>query len=99
MSRGEILLDVNDHSHSLLAMLCLGAVKPHGGCVVDQNSICGNRGSGGCDWHEARVDTSDVGVEGNRLAWVVESRLGDCVVIGRELELHHISNSRCDRVG
>jgi len=80
-------------------MLSLGAVKPHGSRVVNLNGVCRSLGCSCCYWHEARVDTGDVGVEGNRLARGIEGRLSDCVVCGRELELHHISNCGCDRVG
>jgi hypothetical protein len=93
------LLDVNDHSHSILAMLSLGAVKPHGCRVVDQNGICRSLGGSCCNRHEAREDTGNVGVQGDRLARSIEGRLSDCVVCGRELELHHISHCGCDRVG
>ena len=84
---------VNDHGHSFLAMLGLRAVKPHRGSVIDHDGVCGNFSRCGCNWHKARIDAGDIGVEGNRLAWLVEGRLGDCVVCGRVLELNHISNS------
>jgi hypothetical protein len=67
------LLDVNDHRHSVLAMLSLGAVQPHWSCAVDLDGICRCLRGSGCYWHEAGVDTSDIRVEGDRLAWGVES--------------------------
>ena len=56
------LLDINDHSHSILAVLSLGAVQPHGGCAVDQNGVCRGISGSSCNCHEAREDTGGVGV-------------------------------------
>ena len=93
------LLLVDDHGHSTLAMLALGAVKPHRSGVIDFNGPYRRGCCAGGDRHEARVDTRCIGVEGNGLARVIEVRLSDGVICGRKLKLYHISFS-CDyRVG
>lgn len=66
----ENLLLVNNHNHTLLAMLGLGAVQPDGGGVVDENGVGWDLSIGGLDWHETREDT---GGGGDRTARRIES--------------------------
>jgi len=79
-------------------MLALGAVEPHRLCVLDHDSVGGRVSGCGRDGHEARVDTGDVGVHGNRLARLVEGGLCDGVICRRKLKLHHVAFSRGKRV-
>ena len=93
------LLLIDDHCHSILAMLSLGAVEPHRSGVVDDNGVCGSLCGISFYWHEAREDTSDGRVRGNRLAWAVKDGLSNSVVCSSsKVELDPISNSSYDVV-
>lgn len=73
-------------------MLSLAAVQPHGLGVVDHDCEDGDHAHGlaRVDGLEARVDALDAGVDvGDGDTSVVKGRLGDGVVAGPELELHH----------
>lgn len=97
---GEDILLVNDHGHSVLAMLGLRAVDPYWRRVVDHDGICWRCRGRSRHRHEARVETRCAGlVQSDRLAWLGEGGLRDGVVVGRELELHHVADVRLDVVG
>ena len=73
-------------------MLCLTAIDPHRHRVVNHNSISWCRRAACRDRHETRVETRCVAVHRERLAWLIERRLSDGVVVWRKLELYHISD-------
>jgi len=91
-NEGRCVLLVNDHRHSSLAMLSLGAVQPHGRGAVDHDGVGGCQSCCGCYGHESRKDTSHIGGQADGRAWRGERRLGDCVVCWGELELDHLSH-------
>lgn len=95
----EDIRNVDDHSHTRLAMLSLTAVQPDWLRVVDHNSV--SRGS--CirclDGHEARVDTRYVASCRDGRTWLCKGGLCDGVVVGCELELYHVSHRSFDIVG
>ena len=94
------LLLINDHSHPLLAMAGLRAVDPDGRRVINHDGVCRCRRRGAGYGHEAGVETDCAGhVERDRLAWLCKGGLCDGVVIGRELELHHVADVGFDVVG
>jgi hypothetical protein len=80
-------------------MLALRTVDPHGRCCVNHDGVGGCVCRACCHRHEPRVEAGGVGVERNRLAWLIECGLGDGVVGGCELELNHISLCSDDVVG
>jgi hypothetical protein len=87
----ESLLLVDDHGHAGLAMLGLCAVDPHGRGGINEDSKSRDGRISRLNGHETREDACDAGVQGDRLAWVVEVGLYDRVVLGHELELHHVA--------
>ena len=94
------LLLINHHNHPLLAMASLRAVEPDGRRVINHDCVCRCRGRGARYGHEARVETHCTrGVQRDRLAWLRKGGLCDGVVVGCELELHHIADVRLDVVG
>lgn len=98
--RGRDILDVNNHRHSILAMLSLRTIQPHWRRVVDHNGICRCRHLRSCHGHESRIDTHcPWAVQSEGLAWLIEGGLRDGVVGGRELELYHVSYCCDDAVG
>ena len=84
------VLLVNNHGHSVLAMLSLRTIQPHGLCVVDHDSVCRCHGCGRRHRHISRAETSDVAVLCDGRTWVIECRLGDGMICGCELELNHV---------
>ena len=94
----DVLL-VDDQVHAFLAVRGLRAVDPDGGGAVDLDGVGGDIRRAGGDELESGKETSDIAVLGDRLAWFVEGRLGDGVVPGGELELHHVSYGRRQVVG
>lgn len=93
---------VNDHGVTALAVTHLSAVDPHGGGAVDLNGEGGNhaRLHGHGRGHEARVNTSGVGVEhADRSARVVEVGLRNGVVASQEMELDKVALVDPDVVG
>jgi hypothetical protein len=97
VARSVLLID--DQGHSGLAVSCLRAIDPQWFCIVDEDSVGGDRRSRSVDGHETGEDACDVRVHGDRLAGVVEGRLCDGVVLWHELKLDHVSNCRGDVVG
>lgn len=95
----ESLLLVDDHGHAGLAMLGLRAVDPHGRGGINEDSISRDLRIGRRNRHETGEDACDARVQGDRLAWVVEIGLRDTVVLGHELELHHVAFGGDDVVG
>jgi hypothetical protein len=94
-----ILLLVDDHGHAGLAMLCLGAVDPHGRCGIDEDGVGRHAHVSRCNGNEARENACGIRVQAYRLAWIVKIGLRDGVVLGHELELHHVAFSSGDIVG
>lgn len=82
-------------------MAALSAVDPKGVGVVDHDGVNGAHAHGlaGRRGDEARVEASSVGVLRDRLAGLVEGRLGRGVVSSKELELHHVAYRGLDVVG
>ena len=81
-------------------MATLRAVEPDGRCVINHDGVCRCRGRGARYGHEARVETHRAwGVQRDRLAWLREGGLCNGVVVGRELELHHVADVRLNVVG
>lgn len=96
------LLLVNDHHHTVLAVLALGAVQPHGGGALDLDGEDGDLalGGGGGDGLVSGVDALGGGVDvldGD--ARVVEGGLDNGVVAAAELELDHGADGGVDLVG
>ena len=75
-------------------MLPRGAVDPDGLGVVDHDAVRvdDSRGHGGLCVLEPGVETRGVAVQADGLAGLVEGGLGDGVVAGEELELHHVAH-------
>lgn len=94
-----ILLLVDNHNHTRLAVTTLCAVDPKRVGIVDLNGVCGNLAHRGTRRHRhvARVETGDVAHDGvNRRAGLVKSRLRHGVVACHKLELHHVAGGRRD---
>jgi hypothetical protein len=81
---GAVGRRVDDHAHAAHAVRPLAAEDPYRLGVVDENIVDGSGSFLASDWDEARFQTGTLS-SGERwvfgLAWVVESRLSDSVVL------------------
>lgn len=81
-------------------MASLRAIDPDRRRAVNHNAVCRRRRGRGTDGHEARVEALGAGrVERDGLAGLRKGGLRDGVVVGRELELHHVADVGFDVVG
>jgi len=81
-------------------MLSLTAIHPNRRRIVNLDCIGGRVGRCIGGRHESTEEASNSGiVHRDRLAWLIEGRLGDGVVRGRKLKLYHIADGSHDVVG
>lgn len=80
-------------------MLALRAVQPEGRLARDHDGVGRHGGVGRGHGHEARPEASPNVGAGQGLAGRIEGRLRDGVVLGRELELHHVADGGFEVLG
>lgn len=80
-------------------MLSLRTVHPYWRRRIHHNSIRRHSRRRSAHRHEPGVEARSVGVETDRLAWLIKGRLCDGVVCWCELELHHVALGGDDVVG